>query len=177
MASGTTEAELVAEAPGMPQLDFTTFANQIFWLVVAIVVLYLIISRVALPRIASVIEDRHNAVANDIGQAAEFKRKAEEAEAAYNAALAEARSEAMRIAGEAKAEIKKDVDAAIDKADAEIAAKAVESAVRIDEIRASALKSIKEVATIAATDIVAKIMPSAEDDNALEAAVAARLKG
>ena len=174
----TQDAAHAAEASvGMPQLDFATFPNQIFWLVVSITVLYFIISKVALPRIGSVIEDRHNAVANDIEQAAEFKRKAEDAEAAYNAALAEARAEAMRIAGEAKAEIKADVDAAIAKADAEISAKSAESAVRIDEIRASALKSIEEVAGVAANDIVAAIMPSASDDKALKAAVAARLKG
>ncbi len=172
------DAEQVVEASvGMPQLDFATFPNQIFWLVVSIVVLYFIVAKVALPRIGSVIEDRHNAVANDIEQAAEFKRKAEEAEAAYNAALAEARAQAMQIAGEAKAEIKADVDAAIAKADAEIAAKAAESAVRIDEIRASALKAIEEVAGVAANDIVAAIMPTAADDKALKAAVAARLKG
>jgi len=95
--------EVVESAVGMPQLDFATFPNQIFWLVVSIVVLYFIVAKVALPRIGSVIEDRHNAVANDIEQAAEFKRKAEEAEAAYNAALTEARAQAMQIAGEAKA--------------------------------------------------------------------------
>ena len=174
----TQDAAHAAEASvGMPQLDFATFPNQIFWLVVAIVVLYFIISKVALPRIGSVIDDRHNAVANDIEQAAEFKRKAEEAEAAYNAALADARSEAMRIAGEAKAEIKADVDAAIAKADAEIAAKSAESAVRIDEVRASAVKSIEEVAGVAAVDVVAAIMPSASDEKALKAAIAARLKG
>ena len=174
----TQDAAHAAEASvGMPQLDFATFPNQIFWLVVSIIVLYFIVSKVALPRIGSVIEDRHNAVANDIEQAAEFKRKAEDAEAAYNAALTEARSQAMQIAGEAKAEIKADVDAAIAKADAEIAAKSAESAVRIDEIRASALKSIEEVAGVAANDIVAAIMPTASDDKALKAAVAARLKG
>jgi len=174
----TQDAAHAAEASvGMPQLDFATFPNQIFWLVVSIIVLYFIVAKVALPRIGSVIEDRHNAVANDIEQAAEFKRKAEEAEAAYNAALTEARAQAMQIAGEAKAEIKADVDAAIAKADAEIAAKSAESAVRIDEIRASALKSIEEVAGVAANDIVAAIMPSATDEKALKAAVAARLKG
>jgi len=174
----TQDAAHAAEASvGMPQLDFATFPNQIFWLVVSIVVLYFIVAKVALPRIGSVIEDRYNAVANDIEQAAEFKRKAEEAEAAYNAALTEARAQAMRIAGEAKAEIKADVDVAIAKADAEIAAKSAESAVRIDEIRASALKSIEEVAGVAANDIVAAIMPTASDEKALKAAVAARLKG
>jgi len=177
MATQDAAHAVEASSPGMPQLDFSTFPNQIFWLVVSIFVLYFIVSKVALPRIGSVIEDRHNAVANDIEQAAEFKRKAEEAEAAYNAALTEARAQAMQIAGEAKAEIKADVDVAIAKADAEIAAKAAESAGRIDEIRANALKAIEEVAGVAANDIVAAIMPTATDEKATKAAVAARLKG
>ncbi len=172
-----TEAAAEAAKPGMPQLDFATFPNQIFWLVVTLVVLYFIVSRIALPRIGSVIEDRHNAIANDVDQAAEFKRKAEEAEAAYNTALAEARAEAQRIAGEAKDLIKKDIEAAIAKADAEIAAKAAESEGRIKVIQDNALKSVEEVANIAAVDVVAAIMPSASDEKALKAAIAARLKG
>ncbi len=167
----------VEHTSGMPQLNFETFPNQIFWLVVSLVVLYFIISRVALPRIGSVLEDRHNAVANDLEQANDFKRKAEEAEAAYNTALTEARAAANKIADEAKADIKKDLDAAIAKADAEIAAKAVESEGRIAGIRDSALKSIEEVAGIAAVDVVKAIMPSASDAKSLKAAIAARLKG
>ncbi|MEE9453100.1 MAG: F0F1 ATP synthase subunit B' [Paracoccaceae bacterium] len=178
MASETTAVEHVADnAPGMPQLDFSTFPNQIFWLVVTFIVLYFVISRVALPRIGSVLDDRRNAIANDITQAAEFKNKAQDAEAAYNTALAEARTEAMRIADEAKAEIKQDLDVAIAKADAEIAVQAAESAAHIEEIRESAVKSIKEVAGVAAPHVVAAIMPSVKDDKALKAAIAARLKG
>lgn len=162
---------------GMPQIDFSTFPNQIFWLVVALVVLYLILSKVALPRIGSVIEDRQNAIANDIEQAAEFKRKAEEAEATYNSALADARSEAHRIAEEAKAEIKKDVDAAIAKADAEIAARSAESELRIKEIHKNAAKAVEDVANDTALDVVSAVMPSASDAKALKAAITARLKG
>ncbi|NBB96935.1 MAG: F0F1 ATP synthase subunit B', partial [Alphaproteobacteria bacterium] len=55
-------AETAASGPGMPQLDVTTFSNQIFWLVVAMVVLYFIMSRVALPRVASVLADRRGAI-------------------------------------------------------------------------------------------------------------------
>lgn len=167
----------VEHTTGMPQLNFETFPNQIFWLVVTIVIMYFVLSRVAMPRIGSVLEDRHNAIANDLEQANEFKRKAEEAEQSYNAALTEARAQANRIADEAKAEIKKDVDAAIAKADAEIAAKAAESEGRIKEIRESALKSIEEVASNAASDIVKALMPSVDDAKALKAAIADRLKG
>ena len=167
----------VEHTSGMPQLNFETFPNQIFWLVVAVVILYFVLSRVAMPRIGSVLEDRHNAIANDLEQANEFKRKAEEAEEAYNTALTEARAQANRIADEAKAEIKKDVDAAIAKADAEIAAKTAESEGRIKDIRESAMKSVEEVASTTAAEIVKSLMPSAADAKALKAAIATQVKG
>lgn len=174
---GADAAHAAEASAGMPQLDFATFPNQIFWLVVSVLVLYLLLSRVALPRIASVLEDRHQTISNDLEKAAQLKRDAEEAEAAYNAALAEARAEAQRIAAEAKAEIQKEVDAATAKADAEIAAKAAESQKRIEEIRDSALAAVEEVAGETATEIVKAIMPNAADDAAIAAAVTQRVKG
>ena len=74
----------------------------------------------ALPRIGTVIGERNDAIANDIEQAASLKRRAEEAEAAYNAALAQARDEAHQIAAEARAGIDKELAALMAKADAEI---------------------------------------------------------
>ena len=93
MATETQGAETAAEAaPGMPQLDFSTFPNQIFWLVVTLVVIYLVLSRVALPRIASVLAERSGTITNDLATAEELKLQAVEAEKAYQQALADART-------------------------------------------------------------------------------------
>jgi F-type H+-transporting ATPase subunit b len=161
----------------MPQLDFTTFPSQIFWLVVSLIALYYILSRVALPRIAGVIEERHDAIEDDLDRAAEFKRRAAEAEAAYEAALAEAKRKANEIAAEARAEIQKELDAATAKAEAEIAAKSAESEKRIKEIRDSALASVEIVANDAAAALVETVAPGAGDEVAIRDAVAARLNG
>lgn len=166
-----------AEAAGMPQLDFSIYPNLIFWLVVSIVALYLILSRVALPRIGLVMAERNDAISNDIETAALYKRRAEEAEAAYNAALAQARDEAHRIAAETKAGIDKELASLLAKADAEIAVKAAESEKRIAEIRESATRSVEEVARDTAAAIVAALLPQAADQAAVDAAVGNRLKG
>lgn len=176
MASDSTSAAS-EHAVGMPQLDFATFPNQIFWLVVTLVVLYLLLSRVALPRIASVLADRQGSIQRDLDQAEDFKRKAVEAEEAYNKALADARSTAAEIVAEARADIQKDLDVAIEKADAQISAKAAESEKAISDIRASATKSVQEVALATAADIVDAVMPGAADAKSIKAAVAARMKG
>ncbi|MBY6140593.1 F0F1 ATP synthase subunit B' [Leisingera daeponensis] len=182
MASNTQDAAHGAadaahgSAPGMPQLDFSTFGNQIFWLVVALVVIYLILSRVALPRIAAVLAERQGTITNDLAAAEDLKAKAVEAENAYNKALADARAEAQRIAAETRAEIQAGLDEAIAKADEQIAAKAAESEKAIAEIKAGALESVKAVATDTAEALVAALGGSADKD-AIAAAVAERTKG
>jgi F-type H+-transporting ATPase subunit b len=161
-------------APGMPQLDFSTFPNQIFWLVVTLVVLYLILSRVALPRIGSVLAERRGTITNDIAAAEEFKLKAAQAEAAYHQALADARSAAAKIVDEAKAEIQLDLNAALAKAEAEIAAKTAESEVRISAIRDSAVEMVSTVASDTTKEILAAFGVRA-DESAIADAVNAQI--
>ena len=175
MASNTQDAAHGA-APGMPQLDFSTFGNQIFWLAVALVVIYLILSRVALPRIAAVLAERQGTITNDIAAAEDLKAKAVEAENAYNQALADARAEAQRIVAETRAEIQAGLDEAIAKADEQISAKAAESEKAIAEIKAGALESVKAVATDTAEALVTALGGTADAD-AIAAAVAERTKG
>jgi F-type H+-transporting ATPase subunit b len=163
-------------AIGMPQLCFDWFPNQIFWLVVTLVVIYFILSRVALPRIAAVLAERQGTITNDLAAAEELKLKAQEAEEAYNKALADARAEAQKIIGEAKAEIQGDLDAATAKADAEIAAKTAESEKAIAEIRATAMENVEAVANDVAKDVVAALGGKA-DAKAIKSAIDAELKG
>lgn len=169
----TGEAE---KAVGMPQLDFSTWPNQIFWLLVTLVVIYLVLSRVALPRIAAVLADRKGTITNDLSAAEELRAKAVSAEKAYQDALANARTEAAKIVAQAKAEIQKDLDAATARADAEIAAKAAESEKTIAGIRDGAAQAVAEVARDVAGELVAALGAGA-DAKTVTAAVAARLKG
>ncbi|PWR01579.1 ATP F0F1 synthase subunit B' [Meridianimarinicoccus roseus] len=175
-AHGAAAAGHAADAPGMPQLDFGTFPNQIFWLIVALVAIYFILSKVALPRIAGILADRQDTITNDIAAAEELKLKAKQAEAAYEKALADARSEATRIANDTKAAMQADLNEAIEKADAEISARAAESEKAIAEIRASALESVEAVAKDTTGALVAALGGQA-DEGRINAAVDARLKG
>jgi F-type H+-transporting ATPase subunit b len=178
MATQTNDAagQAADAPPGMPQLDFSTFGNQIFWLVVTLVAIYLILDRVALPRIAEVLAERQDRITGDIAAAEDLKAQALAAEEAYNKALAEARSEAQSIVAKAKADMQVELDAAIAKADVEIAAKTAVSEKAIAEIRAGALDSVSLVATETATAVVAAIGGSA-DAEAISAAVAEQMKG
>lgn len=175
MATETVEKG-AESAAGMPQLDFSTFPNQIFWLVVTLAVIYFVLSRVALPRIGSVLAERSGTITNDIAAAEELKQKAQDAEAAYEQALTDARAEAARIVAETKAEIQSELDSELAKADAKIAAKAAESEAAIAEIREGATKSVAAVAKDVAKDVIAA-MGGKADAKTVTAAVNARMKG
>lgn len=170
-----TETAHEAGKAGMPQLDFTTFPNQIFWLVVTLLVIYFVLSRIALPRIGGVLAERKGMITNDLAAAEELKLSAVSAEKAYNDALVRARGEATMIVNEAKADIQKDLAKAIAQADIQIAAKSAESEKRIGEIRAGALDAIAEVAKDTAQELVAAL-GGAADAKSVAAAVTARLK-
>jgi F-type H+-transporting ATPase subunit b len=172
----TEAAGEAGKAVGMPQLDFSTWPNQIFWLLVTLVVIYLVLSRIALPRIGAVLADRKGTITNDLAAADELKQKAVEAEKAYNAALANARTEAAKIVAAAKADIQRDLDAASASADAEISAKTAESEKTILAIRDGAAAAVADVARDTAAEIVA-VLGGAADAKSVTAAVTARLKG
>ncbi|MEI4197464.1 F0F1 ATP synthase subunit B' [Roseovarius sp. E0-M6] len=163
-------------AIGLPQLCGEWMGNQIFWLLLTLVVLFFVLSRVALPRIASILAERQGAITNDLAAAEDLKAKAVEAEEAYNKALSDARAEAQSIIAEAKAEIQADLDDATAKADAEIAAKTAEGEKKIAEIRESAQDSIKDVAKDTAKEILT-MMGGKADARTVTAAVNARMKG
>ena len=163
-------------AKGMPQLCVDWMPNQVFWLAVALVVLFLILSRIALPRIGAVLAERKGTITNDLAAAEELKLKAVEAEKAYNEALATARTEAAKIVAAAQAEIRKELDEATAKADSEISARTAESEAKIAEIRAGAEEAVEAVAKDTAKELVAALGGSA-DAAGVDAAISARLKG
>lgn len=187
MATETTHGDGLADAigvaehsaagnAGMPQLNFEHWSNQIFWLVLALIAIYLILSRVALPRIAAVLAERQGTITNDIAAAEDLNAKAIDAEAAYDKALIDARAEAQRIVAQAKADMQTDLDKAIAKADDQIAAKSAESEEAISEIRAGAVDSVKKVAKDTVKEIVS-VMGGTADAKTITAAVTSRMKG
>jgi F-type H+-transporting ATPase subunit b len=182
MTATTTTTEVATQVAheagkaGMPQLDFTMFPNQIFWLLITLTVIYFVLSRIALPRIGSVLENRAAKITSDLAAADELKNKALSAEKAYHDALTQARAEANKIIADAKLDIQKDLNTAIAISDAEIVAKAAESEKKIGEIRAGAAEAISQVAKDTAKELVAAL-GGAADARAITAAVTARLKG
>jgi F-type H+-transporting ATPase subunit b len=170
-----TATEEEAAEQGMPQLDPSTFDNQIFWLLVALASIWLVLTRVALPRIAAILATRSGSIGNDLQAAENLRAQAREAQAAHDRALAEARAEAGRIAAQARAEVQAGLDAELAEADRRIEAKATESAARLREIASQSDASVAEVARDAARAVL-DALGGRPDDAAVDAAVAQRMR-
>src|SRR6185437_10969417 len=131
----------------MPQLNPLDWAPQIIWLVITFSILYVLMKRVALPRIGSVIEARHARIAGDIEAADKLRRETQEAIAAYEQALAEAKARAHGIAQDASNKLKDEVAAERAALERDLAAKSEEAEARIHQAKVSALKDVNAVAS------------------------------
>ena len=147
----------------MPQLDFTTLASQLFWLVVVFGGLYLLMARVGLPRVADVLLSREQRIANDLDAAERLNREAQEALEAYEAALAEARSKAHALAVETREKVQAEVEAQQSAAEARLAERAAEAEAQIKAARDEAMGNVREIAGTAARDIVTQLMGNQPD--------------
>ena len=142
----------------MPQLDFSTWPPQIIWLVITFGMLYLVVSKFALPKIGGAIESRQNRIASDIDEAQRLKDESERAIAAYETALAEAKAKAHSIAQETRDKLKAEIEAERNDLDAKLNERLAEAEARISATKSEALKSVEEVAGEAAGAIVSQLI-------------------
>lgn len=158
----------------MPQLEPLDWAPQLIWLVITFGILYLLMLKVALPRIGSVIDARADRIARDLATADKLRRETEEAIAAYEQALAEAKQEAHAIVDAGRNKLKEETAAERPKLESELAEKSAEAEKRIEQAKNSAMREVNAVAADVAADIVRQLIGTApakaEIDKAVEAA-------
>lgn len=160
MATTTTETTATTEhaaKPGMPQLDTTTWPSQLFWLAITFIALYLVISRIAIPRTGGVIEKRKSTIEGDLAAAQNLKTETEKALKDYETSLANARAKASALAAENRAQVNAGLDAEKATLDAEMASKIGEAEKKIAASRNKAMADVEEVAAEVAASIVGEL--------------------
>jgi F-type H+-transporting ATPase subunit b len=174
MATTTTETHAEgAASSAFPPLDSATFPSQIFWLVVFFGALYLLMSRLVLPRIASILQTRKDRIDGDIARASALKDETEAALNSYNKALADARGNASDIAKSTRDKVNADIADKQHKLDAELSAQAVTAEAKIAKSKAKAMESVSDIASETASEIVAALTGG----KVTKAALAKALKG
>jgi F-type H+-transporting ATPase subunit b len=161
---------------GFPPFEPQTFASQLVWLAIAFVLLYVLMSRLALPRVASIIEDRQKRIADDLADAERLKQESDAAVAAYEKALADARARAQIIANETREKQQAQADATRKTLEAGLNAKLAEAEKSIAATKQAAMANVRAIAEDAARAIIERLIGTAPNDKAVAEAVADVLK-
>jgi F-type H+-transporting ATPase subunit b len=140
-----------------PPMDAKSFPSQIFWLVIFFGLLYLLMSKVALPKMAQVLGNRHKAIEGDLAKASAAKNETEAAVQAYEKALAEARGKAQGIAADTRARMNAEMDAERAALEKTLAAKSAEAEAKISSAKSKAMQDVDSVAAETAAEIVAEL--------------------
>ena len=155
----TGEAILVEEheTGGFPPLESEFFASQILWLALTFGLLYFVMSRTLVPRIAGIIENRRDRIAMDLDAAERMRGDADEAQAAYEQDLLEARERSSKIALGARETARSEADAERKRNEAELDNRLEEAQVRIGDIKTKALADVDAIAEETAEAILAAL--------------------
>ncbi len=156
-AAEGTHASTEAHSEVFPPFDPATFGSQLLWLALTFGALYLLMSRVALPRIGSILETRRTRIEGDLKEAERLRQETEKAAAAYETALSEARKNAHAIAEETRAGIKADIDGRRADVEAGLSKRVAEAEARIQADKGAALANVGSIAAETAQALVAKI--------------------
>ena len=140
-----------------PILDYSYWPSQLFWLAVTFIILYFLLSRAFLPSIGQTLEERSSRIADDLDGASRMQREAEEASAAYDKALKDARAKAHSVAEATRTSVDAEIAEEMAAADAQAEKAALVAEDRIREIRAGALANIESVASDAAKAVFSKL--------------------
>src|SRR3954453_10815713 len=152
-AGAHTEAD-GGHGGGFPPFDTSTFASQLVSLAIAFVALYLIVSRIALPRVGSVIDARQNAIEGDLAEAQKLKENSSAALQAYESELASARSRAQGISNETREQQNAASEAERKRLEERLSLKLYEAEKTIASTRETAMRNLRGIAADAAAAIV-----------------------
>lgn len=155
----------------MPQLDIATFAPQLIWLAITFILLYLLMAKVALPRVADVLQERTKRIDDNLDKAQTLKQEAEAARQAYEKAIAESRAKGSALTTGAADRAAKEAADRQHTLAVKLAEQGRETEERIAEARVKALAGTHTIAAEVAREAVRKLLGRDVDEGAAQAAV------
>ncbi|HLW92142.1 MAG TPA: F0F1 ATP synthase subunit B [Roseiarcus sp.] len=170
-----TQSE-VGQQPGgrenFPPFAVDTFPSQLLWLAISFGALYIVMARVALPKLGALIDARKKRIAQDLDDATAMQQKADAAAAAHEKMIAEARGKAQALAQAARDKLAAEAEAKRKALEAELAAKLAVAEKQIAATRARAMSNVEAIAREAAGAIFERLLGRPASAEAVAEAVA-----
>jgi F-type H+-transporting ATPase subunit b len=155
-----------------PPFDPVNFTPMLIWLSLSFGLLYLLMAKIALPRVQSILDARAEKIAKDIGEANAFRARSEEAATAHDKTIADAKAKALALAQETHARLNAETEANRRALEAELNARLAASETQILEMKAAAMANVEAIASEAAMAIVKHITGKPADHEAIARAIA-----
>jgi len=162
--------------PQFPPFNKETFASQLVWFAIFFIALYVIIARLAIPRIGGIVEARRSRIEGDLAEANRLKEQSDAALKAYEKSLADARGRAQTLANETRDKLNAEAETARKALEGQLNAKLADAEKTIASTKSAAMANVRGIAVDTATAIVQRLIGTAPAANAVEAAVADALK-
>jgi F-type H+-transporting ATPase subunit b len=175
LSTGTEATPPGEHGGGFPPFQKDTFASQLLWLAVTFGLLYLIASKLALPRVGGIIADRRARIAGDLAEAARMKNAADAAIASYEKSLADARARAQATAAETRDKVNAQAEVRRKEVEAGLHAKLAAAEETIAATRTAAMTNVQAIAKEVAVAIVTRLTGKAPTEQSAAAAVKAAI--
>ena len=171
IATLAIRSDLFAAEAGMPQLDPTYWASQVFWLIVVFTILYISVAKFYLPKIKSNLDNRENKIKEDLESANKFKELSELKLKEYEKILEDSKKEVARIHVESKNKLDKDIQLKKNVMDKEIENEIIKAQKEIAELKKNSISDIQSISKGIASNIIENISGDKLNESSVTAAV------
>ena len=167
----TSEINLLAAEAGMPQLDPTYWASQAFWLILIFTLLYLVLSKMFIPKIKESIDDRENKIKDDLDEAQKLRSTADKKLKEYEIIIENAKKEFQKIIFESKNKLNAEIQNKKKKIEHEIEIEINSAEQEIENLKKDSLASISVISKEMTLKIIEKVSGEPLNQSSIEAAV------
>jgi F-type H+-transporting ATPase subunit b len=171
MAEPTAHTEHPAGHAAFPPFQTEHFPSQLVWLTISFVLLYVLMSKIALPRIGAIMAERSKLIGDDLAAAERLKEESNAAHAAYEKSLADARGRAQAIASATREKQASEAQAAQKRLEAELHDRLASAEQSITATRTAAMGNVRSIAADTASAIVERLIGKAPADHEITAAL------
>ena len=160
-----------AESGGMPQLNPEFWVSQIFWLTLTFSILYVVLSKIILPKISVNLESRKSEIQENIEAAEKQRQKSESKILEYNKMLSKSKLEAKNIFKDAREKAMKDINSKKEVLDNQINDEIKKAEQEIVLLRKTAPEKINKIAIDASSELVKKLIGADVNNSSISAIV------
>ena len=166
-----SEVSLFAAEAGMPQLDPKYWMSQAFWLILIFTLLYLVLSKIFIPKIKDSIDERENKIKDDLDEAQELKNLAEQKLKEYELSIEEAKKEMQKIIFESKNKLNSEIQSKKKVFDKEIEIEIKNAEKEIEILKKNSLKNISAISEEIASKVIEQISGEPMNQSSIKAAI------